>query len=273
VSELATTCSITQEIVTETPRLLTHFASAEMEERLLVHKLHKLDQLFGEQDVIESACAEYVSFCEQIETRKHQPFTVCVKRQTGRIPLIPPFSEFKDGIYKKPMPVRECEAIADLEGLGLNLPARLALLHEKGRQFRAALITRTVPAQQSIEQMMQNRSWASLGEEMQSAILDQVIANLHCIHEDGYCWKEVSLEKFYPVLQGNGSWLLWLSDLESAVADVPAKVQGRDLTYLHKSLKKLNADPFTVKYLKQKWNDRAQLALNSLSEQIQAEAA
>lgn len=264
-----------QEIVQESRKMLTVFSSAEMEERLLVHKLHSLEQLFSETEL--QAQSEFTPsasecFTRQIETRKHQPFGVMVKRHSGTIPLIP-LTELKNGLYKIPLPVREWEAIADLEGLGLNLPERLALFHSRERQFQSALITKAIPAQQSIYQMMCNRSWNSLGEEMQSGILDQLIANLFAIHEDGYCWQKVSLENFHPVLQGNGEWMLWLTNLESAVADLPEKMQQRDLNHLLKTASKMQADPFTLKYLKQKWHDRHELALNSAKIYEQAQAA
>ncbi|MEZ6045587.1 MAG: lipopolysaccharide kinase InaA family protein [Planctomycetaceae bacterium] len=179
----------------------------------------------------------------------------------------------KGGLYKKPNPVREWEGIAAVKELGINVPDRLALFHEKGFKFRSAIITREVPGRQSVYQMIENQSWKSLGNEFQAGILDQMMAIINRIHEGGYGWRGVSTGHYFPVLNGNGTWTLSLIDLEGVHEGVSNSVVKRDYNKLVKCLLKYGGGDFSVKYVKQNWKNRDQIELNNFPEQAQAKAA
>ncbi|MCA9041779.1 MAG: hypothetical protein KDA65_15605 [Planctomycetaceae bacterium] len=262
-----------QEIRKVTGKLESRFASSLVLERLQAHRLADLDQLFAQRENVDQRHSGRAVWSARMEDRKHNSFQVYIKLHSGKIPLIPRLSEIRGGLYKKPNPIREWEGIAAVEELGLNVPERLALFHQKGYRFRAAVITREVPGRQSVYQMIENQSWKSLGDEFQAGILDQMMAILNRIHEGGYGWRGVSTGHYFPVLNGNGTWTLSLIDLEGIHEGISNSVVKRDYNKLVKCLVKYGGGDFAVKYVKQNWKNRDQIEVNTFSIQNQAKAA
>lgn len=254
--------SSNQELAYQEGKIKIHFTDALAKERLQVHKMIDLDQLFAKKESVNQRHRGRTVWNARIEDRKHNAFQVFVKLHEGKIPFIPRLSEIRNGLFRKPYPVREWEGIKSLERLGLGVPERLALFHETGRQFRAAVIVKEVAGRQSVYNMIENQSWASLGDELQSQILNQMMAVLHRIHEGGYGWRGVSSGHYYPTLSGDGRWILSIIDLEGIHPGATQSVVNRDFGKLLKCMKQYGGGDFAVNYISQMWKKRQQLELN-----------
>ncbi|QDU81617.1 Lipopolysaccharide kinase (Kdo/WaaP) family protein [Polystyrenella longa] len=262
-----------QEIRKLTGKVESRFSSPLVQERLQAHRLADLEQLFAHRDNVDQRHTGRAVWSTSMEDRKHNRFQVFVKLHEGKIPFLPRLSEFRGGLYKKPNPLREWEGIDVVKKLGLNVPERLALFHEQGRQFRAAVITKEVTGRQSVYQMIENQSWKSLGNEFQAGILDQMMAIIGRIHEGGYGWRGISTGHYFPVLNGDGTWTLSLIDLEGIHDGASNSVVKRDFNKLLKCLVKYNGGDFAAKYVKQNWENRGRITVNSFPVTAAAKAA
>jgi hypothetical protein len=137
-----------------------------------------------------------------------------VKLHWGRQRLWPRMSELRAGQALQSLPEREWRAIEQVGRLGLQVPEKLAVLREGFWWFRAAVLLRAVPPAHSLDDMLRNGSWRSLGRERQQPLLAAVVSDVRRIHAAGLVWRGVCTRHFFPQEQPDGRWSMWLIDLE-----------------------------------------------------------
>lgn len=170
------------------------------------------------------------------------PCPVYVKLQQGRLALCPRLTEIREGFARLSLPEREWVGVGKLAELGMNVPQRLAVLREGRFFFRAAVILREVPPPQSVESMLQSGAWWKLSAELRESLLAQMVGTVRAIHRTGYIWHGASSRHFYPRLQPDGTWKLWLIDCEKVHSSVRPRAVERNFRKLFRSMRETGAD-------------------------------
>jgi hypothetical protein len=177
-----------------------------------------------------------------LEEETGQPLWVFIKKQTGRLRLIPRLTDLKTGQVFHSLPRREWDGIERLSSVGLHVPERLALYHEGLFFFRAAIVLREVPPRQSVDAMLRNGTWFRLASSEQDSILDAMVSTMETIHQAGLIWRGVSSKHFFPELQDDAAWKLWLIDCEGVYARRSTRARKQSYLKLFRSMKESGAD-------------------------------
>ena len=177
-----------------------------------------------------------------LEDEDEQPLRIFIKKQEGRLRLIPRLTDLKAGQVFHSLPQREWGGIECLASMGLHVPERLALYHEGLFFFRAAIVLREVPPRHSIGQMLRNGMWSRLAPQDQVSLLDAIVSTMETIHQAGLIWRGASSKHFYPELQDDAAWKLWLIDCEGVHSRTSTGARKQCYLRLFRSMKESGAD-------------------------------
>ena len=174
---------------------------------------------------------------------------VYVKMNWGRLQFWPRMTDLKTGQWLQSMPIREWKGIGELKSLGLNVPQRLAVFHTGILSFRAAVIVRAIPLRESVRAMLASGEWQRLAGEQREHILDRMVEVMRTIHAAGLGWRGSSLGHFYPQLDADGGWKIWLIDCEGVHRRATQRTFDRDFRKLTRSFEIVGAEPSTLNML------------------------
>ena len=177
-----------------------------------------------------------------LEEETGRPLRVFIKKQAGRLRLIPRLTDLKTGQVFHSFPRREWDGIEHLASMGLHVPERLALYHEGLFFFRAAIVSREVPPRQSIDAMLRNGTWLRLAPPEQDSLLDAIVSTMETIHQAGFIWRGTSSKHFYPEMQDDAAWKLWLIDCEGVYSRTSSRSCEQSYLKLFRSMKESGAD-------------------------------
>jgi hypothetical protein len=177
-----------------------------------------------------------------LEADDKQPLRVFIKKQEGRLRLVPRFTDLKTGQAFLSLPRREWDGIERLASIGMHVPERLALFQDGLFFFRAAIVLREVPPRQSIGRMLRNGTWSRLALSEQDSLLDAIVSTMETIHQTGLIWRGASDKHFYPELQDDAVWKLWLIDCEGVYLRRSSRVRKQSYLRLFRSMKESGAD-------------------------------
>ncbi|MCH7987574.1 MAG: hypothetical protein IID46_00325 [Planctomycetes bacterium] len=177
-----------------------------------------------------------------LEAENEQPVRVFIKKQEGRLRLFPRLTDLKTGQAFLSLPQREWDGIERLASIGMHVPERLALFHEGLFFFRAAIVLREVPPRQSADAMLRNGTWSRLALPEQDSLLDAIVSTMETIHQAGLIWRGASSKHFYPELQDDAVWKLWLIDCEGVYFRRSSRVRKQSYLRLFRSMKESGAD-------------------------------
>lgn len=176
-------------------------------------------------------------------------YHVYLKMNWGRRRLWPRMTDLKTGQWLQSMPVREWHGIDTLGRLGLNVPERVAVMHEGLVSFRSAVIVRAIPPTASIFDLLQNGKWATMNGNDVGQILQVIARVMRTIHAAGLGWRGTSVGHFYPVATEEGAWDVWLIDCEGVHRSTAKKTIHRDDRKLIRSFDLAGADSETLSQL------------------------
>ena len=187
-----------------------------------------------------------------LEEETDLPLRVFIKKQAGRLRLFPRLTDLKTGQVFHSLPQREWGGIERLASMGLNVPKRLALFHEGLFFFRAAIVLREVPPRLSIGQMLRNGTWSRLNHPEQDSLLDAMVSTMETIHQAGFIWRGASSKHFYPELQDDALWKLWLIDCEGVYSRRATRARKQSYLRLFRSMKESGAEFRTLDRLQRR---------------------
>ncbi len=171
---------------------------------------------------------------------------VFVKMHWGRRRLWPRMTDLKTGQVFQSLPEREWRGIRQFQSIGLNVPERLVLFRDGMLSVRSAIVVREVLPRQSIDEMLQDGSWQQLSLDHRASLLEEVMSTLHTMYSAGVGWRGVSSRHFYPELQPDNSWKIWLIDCEGVHNRVTQKTISHGFQKLWRSMKESGADEATL---------------------------
>ncbi|GAB4134819.1 MAG: hypothetical protein Tsb009_00300 [Planctomycetaceae bacterium] len=169
-----------------------------------------------------------------------------VKLNWGRRRFWPRMTDIKTGQIFQSLPTREWHGLNRFEQIGLNVPERIALFREGLLHFRDAVIVREVPPLYSVDEMLQNGEWEKLTLSQQSNLLAAIMDILRTIHLAGLGWRGSSSRHFYPQLDPDGCWKIWLIDCEGVHRSWSRKVILRDCDKLWRAMRESCASHETL---------------------------
>jgi len=180
-----------------------------------------------------------------------------VKLNWGRRRVWPRMTDLKSGQVFQTLPEREWNGIKAFADLGLNVPERLALFQEGLLNVRAAVIVRAVPPPHSLDEMLAGSGWKKLSGEQRDALLQAVVDVMRQIHAGNLGWRGTGSRHFFPKLDEQGRWKLWLIDCEGVHTRATPKVIERDFRKLMRAMKESGADAKTLENLQMKIGARS----------------
>lgn len=143
-----------------------------------------------------------------------QTIRVFIKKQWKHSRLIPQMHTFLSGKAFWSYPLCEWWGLLRFREIGLNTAEPLALYRHHWHPYRAAIITREVPGEVSLFQMIENGMLGHLDASVLTRLGDAIVTVIERIHNSGLCWRSMAIKHFHPTLQEDGSWLIWLIDCE-----------------------------------------------------------
>ncbi|MGH7200066.1 MAG: lipopolysaccharide kinase InaA family protein [Planctomycetaceae bacterium] len=226
------------------------FASETIRELLARNGLTDLDAVFRRGRGSHCRHEGRLVYRMLLERDNGEPWPVFVKLNWGRRRLWPRMTDLKTGQLFQSLPEREWHGLATLERLGLNVPRRLALFRDGWLNFRAAVVLETVPPRMSLDEMLGTSHWRDLTDRQQTRLLEAVVAVTRRIHNAGLAWRGTSSRHYYPLLQPDGSWKLWLIDCEGVHPLYSRGLIARDWDKLIRAMIESGADERTITTLR-----------------------
>lgn len=222
-----------------------HFVLPNEESRkLLVH-----NQLLDEKSLFswgtpiyqqhEGRCVSLGMLSDPEDSHPRQAF---LKTHLGRLRLWPRLNDLRAGQIFQTLPEREWDGIRRLAELGLNVPQRLLLFRKGGFSFRAAILLEKVPPPRSVEQMLKDGTWQQLTAHQQMNLLDTIVLIMQQIHGSGQIWRGTSSRHFYPELQSDQTWKIWLIDCEGVYPQKSQRGFRKNYLKLFRSMKESGAN-------------------------------
>jgi hypothetical protein len=174
---------------------------------------------------------------------------VFIKLQTKRPRLIPTIRDLRDGRFFRSQPENEWHGLQLLRAAGLHAAQPLALYRRGWRRFRAAVVIRAVPPENSLHDLLSDGTWTSLPPTDRRAIMRAGRAVVERIHHAGLAWAGVAAKHLYPERSPDGSWHHWLIDCEGVHRDPRGRQLARDRQKLRQSVQRSGADEEALGWL------------------------
>lgn len=182
--------------------------------------------------------------------RAHKsPIVAYVKKQDGARRYWPRSTDIKSGQVLQTYPIREWNGLLRLQAAGILAAQPMALFHRGWLRVSSAIITQAVPPVHSIDELLLQNKSTQYSDEEWLGLLDKVMNTTIKIYESGLAWKGASTRHFYPELQADGSWKVWLIDCEGVHYTVSPKVVLREHDKLIRSFAESKANNETLDYL------------------------
>lgn len=196
------------------------FASEETERLLAANGLRDLDSAFrlGKplDDLHERRAIRHdfkrVVRCEL--TGPEGVTRVYIKRQWRRGRLVPRPTDVRRGIGWKCTPIHEWHGLRTLQQAGFLVAEPLALFWRGWGLSRGAVVTRAVPPQYSLADLILGGDFERMSPERQAALIEGVADVVGRLHRAHISWRSMKAKHFYPEETAQGMWRMWLIDCE-----------------------------------------------------------
>ncbi|MCH8830879.1 MAG: hypothetical protein IID45_14990 [Planctomycetes bacterium] len=222
------------------------FGSVVAERLLRENGLDSLESVFERViDTVHRHRGRSVTECRLQEADGSEVRTF-VKLNWGRRRFWPRMTDLKTGQLFQSLPVREWKGLSLFQSIGLNVPERLGLFRAGWIRFRHAVIVREVPAEFSVDELLQTGRWGKIDRADRSDLLKAMIEVMSIIHRAKLGWRGASSRHFFPERLEDGRWKLWLIDCEGVHRGRQRKIVKRDLTKLRRAMRESGADPDTL---------------------------
>jgi hypothetical protein len=139
---------------------------------------------------------------------------VFVKKQDRVLQRIPRLTDLRQGKAFWPYPVCEWRGLALFRQAGLLTAEPLALVRQGWYSPRSAVIVQSLPCQQHLGGLIREGLLQRLELPARSALIEAVVGTIERIHGAGLGWRGMESKHFYPRLEPDGAWQIWLLDCE-----------------------------------------------------------
>lgn len=139
---------------------------------------------------------------------------VYIKRQWRRERWLPRPTDIRHRINLFCSPVHEWRGLRLLEDIGINVSQPLAVFWSGWGLARGAVVTRGVPPELSMADLLLSGKLLSMPTDRLNALIDEAVAIVIRLQQHGISWRSMKAKHFYPEELPDGSWRIWLIDCE-----------------------------------------------------------
>jgi hypothetical protein len=137
-----------------------------------------------------------------------------IKKQWKWSRLLPRIRDWRRRTVFVTTPALEWRGLGLLREAGLCPAERLALFTANGFSPHAAVITRAVPAPDSLHDLIVEGRFAQLSSQGRSTLASAIVSVIRQIHAAGLGWGSMEAWHFYPRRMPDSRWQIWLIDGE-----------------------------------------------------------
>jgi hypothetical protein len=204
-------------------KTVTHhrcFASQEVEQLLSANGLADLNSAFelGEPlgDLHEGRASrhEYKRVVKLDLAAPDGVTRVYIKRQWRRERWLPRPTDIRHRIRLKCSPVHEWRGLRLLQGAGFCVAEPLALFWQGWGFSRGAVVTRAVPPQYSLADLIQIGELDAMAPQRRISLIEASAKLIARLHRARISWRSMKAKHFYPEETSPCNWRIWLIDCE-----------------------------------------------------------
>lgn len=164
-----------------------------------------------------------------------------VKKQWCRERLIPRMAEFRDETVFLTQPAREWRHLGLLRSLGLDTAEPLGLFSNGWLGGQAAIVTRAVPPEQSLETLATSGKLVQIGTLARIGLAQALARVVDTLRGARLSWRSMKPKHFYPMQTAESGWRIWLIDCEGLRCNAGVDYFSRDFSKLMKELRRIDA--------------------------------
>lgn len=196
------------------------FANDEIKDLLAANGLENLDdafrvgELLGQQHLRRATRHKNKHVVKFDLQAPSGTTTVYIKRQWRRERLFPRPTDFRHRINLLCSPIHEWRGLRMLEGMSVNVSQPLAVFWRGWGLSRGAVVTRSVPPELSMADLLLSGRLLELPKERLNAMIAAAVEMIVRMHKHGISWRSMKAKHFYPEEFADGSCRMWLIDCE-----------------------------------------------------------
>jgi hypothetical protein len=195
------------------------FACDEVKCHLTANGLHSLEAAFtlgepvGDLHVERATRHEFKRIVHLDIAASTGSYHVYIKRQWRRERLLPRLTEIRHRIAIKCTPIHEWRGLQIMQQAGLHVSEPLALFWRGWGFSSGAVVTRAVPVNRSLADLINSGEVARMAPGRRAALIDAAVHTVARIEQARLTWRSMKAKHFYPEETDNG-WRIWLIDCE-----------------------------------------------------------
>jgi hypothetical protein len=139
---------------------------------------------------------------------------VYIKRQWRRARMWPRPTDIRHRINLQCSPVHEWRGLNILRTAGFNVSEPLAVFWSGWGLSRGAVVTRAVPPQLSMADLVLSGDLEKWPTKPRQSLLNAAVDLIIRMQNLRLSWRSMKAKHFYPEEQRDGSWRIWLIDCE-----------------------------------------------------------
>lgn len=199
----------------------SQFASAEIAALLRANGLDSLDDAFRLGEAVDAAHQQRASRhlnkrVVRLELRGARGVVtpVYIKRQWRRERWLPRVTDLRHRINLFCSPIHEWQGLRILQEAGFQVSEPLAVFCRGWGLVRGAVVTRAVPPESSMADLLLSGSLLEMTIPRRDALIEAAAGVAARLHRARLSWRSMKAKHFYPEELADGSWRIWLIDCE-----------------------------------------------------------
>jgi hypothetical protein len=198
----------------------SRFASDEIERLLAANGIYDLDSAFQMGDSLDDlhqrrATRHSFKRVVKVELKGAGVTTTAyIKRQWRREPLLPRPTDIWHRIRLQCSPMHEWHGLRTLQALGFHVSEPLGLFWRGWGLWRGAIITRAVPSERSMLDMLLSGELQRMDSARRQSLMQAATEVVVRLNAAKVAWRSMKPKHFYPEDLGRGNWRIWLIDCE-----------------------------------------------------------
>lgn len=218
------------------------------------YQLADLDSIFNAGETSYNRHKGRCVKCLDFQDENNQASRLFLKLYWGRRRIWPRMTDLKTGQVFQTLAEREWNGLKTVSDLGIPTAERMALFSDGKFFHRSAIILKEVPVPDCFHDWVASGKWSELPRFQKSLLLDKMIETVQTIHHAGYGWRGASTKHFYPSLNENNRWDVWIIDCEGVFKTANPKAFQQNYENLIKSMHSSNVEKEFIRELEFKAN-------------------
>jgi len=140
--------------------------------------------------------------------------TVYIKRQWRREFWIPRPGDIWHGVRLQSSPIHEWRGLRILQAAGFHVSEPLAVFWRGWGLARGAVVTRSVPGQHSLADMIASGVLEQMEPRKRESLVEAAAKIVARMNRARIAWRSMKPKHFYPEELGPRTWRIWLIDCE-----------------------------------------------------------